>query len=366
MPLPFIIGAAVAIATGYGAKKGFDGYQSHSEADDIIDRAKSLYNDKKSIFDGQEKSTHNALEQLGKLELDIGAKFADFSTIADELLTQINQGRQNKLKIKLPKHQLEKIENYTFTTIGVLGSAAGAGAAGAAAGFAIYGGVMTFAAASTGTAISALSGVAATNATLAAIGGGALSAGGLGMAGGTAILGAAVAAPVLAIAGWVYANHGEEALSNARKARDEVEKTIEKLTKAVHSLQKVEHYADKARVALYDIYNVFKKYLDKLQAMDQFIKSAAQLNQNADQYLQSMSSDLMQTIENGYALAAILTDIITTPLFKLKVVGGQPVQNKDGVPEMEKDSDGSIILNAEAVAQAINLGVKLFGDFKQA
>ncbi len=43
--------------------------------------------------------------------------------------------------------------------------------------------------ASTGTAISALSGAAATKATIAWLGGGALAAGGLGIAGGTAVLG---------------------------------------------------------------------------------------------------------------------------------------------------------------------------------
>ena len=43
--------------------------------------------------------------------------------------------------------------------------------------------------ASTGTAISTLSGAAATKATLAWLGGGALAAGGLGVAGGTVVLG---------------------------------------------------------------------------------------------------------------------------------------------------------------------------------
>ena len=50
--------------------------------------------------------------------------------------------------------------------------------------------VATVGTASTGTAISSLSGVAATNATLAWLGGGTLAAGGLGMAGGAIVLGA--------------------------------------------------------------------------------------------------------------------------------------------------------------------------------
>ena len=51
--------------------------------------------------------------------------------------------------------------------------------------------------ASTGVAISGLTGVAATNATLAWFGGGALAAGGAGMAGGAAVLGGVVAIPLV-------------------------------------------------------------------------------------------------------------------------------------------------------------------------
>ena len=56
-------------------------------------------------------------------------------------------------------------------------------------------------AASTGTAISTLSGAAATNATLAWFGGGAISAGGLGIAGGTMVIGGLVLVPTLIITG---------------------------------------------------------------------------------------------------------------------------------------------------------------------
>lgn len=56
--------------------------------------------------------------------------------------------------------------------------------------------------ASTGTSIATLSGAAATNATLAWFGGGALAAGGAGIAGGTLVLGGIALAPVMAIATW--------------------------------------------------------------------------------------------------------------------------------------------------------------------
>ncbi|WP_201026664.1 hypothetical protein [Sphingobium sp. MI1205] len=89
------------------------------------------------------------------------------------------------------------IEEYS-SSVSVAGGA-GAGAAVAAGSWSL---VALIGSASTGTAISTLSGVAATNATLAWFGGGALAAGGAGMAGGTLVLGGVALAPVVAIAAW--------------------------------------------------------------------------------------------------------------------------------------------------------------------
>ncbi|WP_394838639.1 hypothetical protein LVJ94_17230 [Pendulispora rubella] len=59
--------------------------------------------------------------------------------------------------------------------------------------------VATLGSASTGTAISSLSGAAAMNATLAWFGGGSLAAGGLGMTAGMAVVGGIVAVPAAAV-----------------------------------------------------------------------------------------------------------------------------------------------------------------------
>ena len=99
------------------------------------------------------------------------------------------------------KFKIEEIEkDYNDSTF----KSAGYGAAGAAAGFAFVsmaptvamGIATTFGVASTGTAISALSGAAANSAALAWLGGGALAAGGGGIAAGEALL--ALAGPI----GW--------------------------------------------------------------------------------------------------------------------------------------------------------------------
>jgi hypothetical protein len=79
------------------------------------------------------------------------------------------------------------------------GGAAGAAAGGAAA-YGAFTAVAMFGTASTGAAISTLTGVAASNATLAILGGGTLAAGGAGMAGGALLLTGMVAAPAAALA----------------------------------------------------------------------------------------------------------------------------------------------------------------------
>ena len=368
MPLPFIIAGAALAAGSYGVKKGIDGYKSHAEADEIVKKATERYEGKKHAFEVVDKKTQSELERLGTLELDIGKSFDQFKTLADSLLEQINRDRQDKLTINFPKHEMEKIEEYRFTTLGVLGSVAGAGAAGAAAGFAIYGGVMSLAAASTGTAISSLSGVAAYNATLAAIGGGSLATGGLGMAGGTAILGAAVAAPVLAIAGWAYANHGENALENANKASKEVDEAIKKMTSAIDVLSETEKYAIKIRQSLDSIFINFNQYFDKLKDINQLIESSKKLGLESGFETGKISNEIILNIENGYALAAILTNIITTPIFKLKTVNNGSfvvsnngeasvtsyVKDDNGVPVMDKDSNGLMIINKNAIDNVIS------------
>lgn len=82
---------------------------------------------------------------------------------------------------------------------GAGGAAAGAAVGGAAA-YGTFMAAVSFGTASTGAAISGLSGAAATNAALALLGGGTLAAGGAGVAGGTMLLTGIVAAPALLLA----------------------------------------------------------------------------------------------------------------------------------------------------------------------
>lgn len=116
--------------------------------------------------------------------------------------TKNKEGREDIVKnIGFDVEAMNLIENSISSgeiALNTIKGVAGAGVAAAAAPTAIMGLVTAFGTAGTGVAISSLSGAAATNAALAALGGGTLAAGGGGMAAGSALLSASV--PVVGVA----------------------------------------------------------------------------------------------------------------------------------------------------------------------
>ena len=133
------------------------------------------------------------------------------------------------------------VDHTTFEEIGELGhfavSLAGGSIAGVAGGaltaLGAYSAAASFATASTGTAISTLSGAAASNATLAFFGGGSLATGGLGMAGGAAVLGGLVAGPALLVMGIITGANAGKGLENAKARAAEADVICEQLETGV-------------------------------------------------------------------------------------------------------------------------------------
>ena len=154
------------------------------------------------------KKTNQKINELGKHTSALYTSLTTIQSLFDCIrnVPEEKMLKYEKLKVIRVnwKQQAEKIElEYKKAEV----KTAGQGAAGVGAGVAVaalgptaaMGIATTFGVASTGTAISALSGAASTNAALAWLGGGALAAGGGGMAAGSAFL--ALAGPV----GWAIA-----------------------------------------------------------------------------------------------------------------------------------------------------------------
>ncbi|WP_373054444.1 hypothetical protein [Thioalkalivibrio sp.] len=242
MPLPLLLAGAAIIAGGYGVKKGFDAKSDFDEASSVNDEAAEIYSGAEEKLEASREGTQSALEDLGQTKLhlyrdsilpfvDVFSKIKNVDFRDDDLL------KDNSLTVS--KSDVLAIEKAGMSMQDVAVGGAGAIGAGGLAGLAAYGGVGALATASTGTAIGTLGGAAATNATLAWLGGGSLATGGMGVAGGTAVLGGIVAGPVLAVGGMILASKAEAAKENAytnltqAKAAAEQMKTATRVAKAI-------------------------------------------------------------------------------------------------------------------------------------
>lgn len=219
MPLPLIIAGAVGAGL-YGAAKSVGAAIDSSNAEDINRSAHRVVREIDGLLDKARTITNEQLEELGKkkygaVTVNLKKFVEQYSQLKNVELLQ--RGDIDRLVVgDFDDQAMQEIRNdISMLESSALGLGAGA-AAGAMTAFGAYSGTMLLASASTGTAISALSGVAATNATLAWLGGGSLAAGGMGMAGGMMVLGGVVAGPALAIFGSILSNSASEKLSHAK------------------------------------------------------------------------------------------------------------------------------------------------------
>lgn len=230
MPLPLILWGAAALLAGTGVVKGVGAMNDFDEAKNIGKSAENRHKKAEADLEIQRKQTNIDFEQLGKIKLSV------FTNQIKHLVQAIkNSGKNAQSKLSqfdqsFSVENLKEMESMVLSSLKIENGIAAGTVTGVLAGLGAYSSVGTLAAASTGTAISGLSGVAATNATLAWLGGGALgTTGGFGMAGGALALGGIVLGPALAIGGFMLASKAEEALTKARKYEADVDIAIEKI-----------------------------------------------------------------------------------------------------------------------------------------
>ncbi len=214
------------------------------EAKSITTNAKNKEEKARNELEIERTKTNSSLESLGL------AKQRAFSSSLQQFVSlyqvvgkvDLSPLKKPENGIDYPKFKLEYAEIKEISTslceLAVLsggGIAVGAAAVGGAMGLAVLVGT-----ASTGTAIGTLSGVAATNATLAWLGGGAISAGGAGMVGGMVVLGGIAIAPLAVFGMFLGVNKGKQKLNAAQNYSDEVDIIVEKVSTLIMELQKIQ------------------------------------------------------------------------------------------------------------------------------
>jgi len=248
MPIPFLL-LGGAIASGIaGIVKGVEATSKNAQAKEILEEAETFFETNKDLLETQRQTTHKKLEDYGKLKIKIWdeqfSRFLELYQNFKDVKFEGQVGLDNELKDSLTPETLKEMETLSITAGEIVTGGLGALGTGALAGVASYGGAMMFASASTGTAIASLSGVAATNATLAWFGGGSLAAGGLGMAGGAAVLGGLIAGPIIAVGGFFMAAKANENLEHAKSKSKEVDVAVEQMKNASSLLKQIESLTD--------------------------------------------------------------------------------------------------------------------------
>ena len=308
MPLPLLF-VGVAAATGsFGVGNTIKAGIDANKAKIVNQNANEIVRNATDILNAQRLACGDSLRRLGEEKMFV------LSSTVTEFLDTFQKIKNVDFRESEGLEELKKlhIDETTFTEMRALvnfaGSIAGGTIAGTAGGalvaFGAYGAAQALAVASTGTAIASLSGVAATNATLAFFGGGSLAAGGLGMAGGAAVLGGLVAGPALMVMGLVAGNAAKKNLEKAYTNRAEAIQIASQMQTA--SLQ-----CETIRRRTYMFYNLLARldtyFLPLIYKMEEIV------DKEGMDY-RKYASDSKKTIASCASVAVSVKSVLDTPL----------------------------------------------------
>jgi hypothetical protein len=325
MALPLLlVGAAVALG-GFGLKKGFDAKKIKEEAERIGRRAARRHDVALSKLNIAKEDTNKRLAYLGQLKAKV------FSNQIKYLVDAIRKNKAASSKLAhfqegFSDVELVRLDSNIKVSLELTNGLGTGTVAGALAAYGAYSGVGMLATASTGTAISTLGGAAATNATLAWLGGGSLASGGLGIAGGTAVLGGLVIGPALAIGGFMMASKAEEALTKAKEYEAEIDVAIAKIEKSIVLLHAVQENVEELSNAIIKMALIF----DSVKTGNSFFDSIIDYAKN----IGIIRNDLLinkDKFEKMIAVGISLKKILSTPVLN---------ENGKAVPYLKKTISG--------------------------
>ena len=266
MPFPVIL---VAVAAGTTAVNLIGNKIIENQAKKRIEGIKAQHDDEYAKHRAAAESTTEKLRRLGECQQSaLDSVMPRMKAFADRNERQLRmRGRQIIENGEAPE-QREIDASPEVSGPGEI-STAMAGIASAAAGHglsaAAYTTVAKVATASTGTAINALSGAAAKNATLAAIGGGAKAAGGGGIAAGALRLNIITAVPAVALSVGLMIKSKSDADKAVAKYEADVKTAIAKYHHQNELLRGVDQRVDEMQTVLADLVRCAGETIDRLE-----------------------------------------------------------------------------------------------------
>lgn len=269
MPIPFIIGG-IAIAAGiFGAKKGLKAKENYDNAKEIVESALEDFQCSQSRMNRQKERVSSSLLRLGELRLETEANLMHRFIDAVKQVNSVSYKPVvlGGIDVQVSEPKLKEIALSAYKAADAMKDGITAISAGALTGIGANGLAGYIGVASTGTAISSLSGVAATNATLAWLGGGSLATGGMGMTGGMVVLGGAIAGPVIAVMGYAAAAKSEKALTQAEARVSEIYLAIEQIDNGIVVMGAICERCNEIEQVIISVSGRFEKMLVAIEGM---------------------------------------------------------------------------------------------------
>lgn len=308
MPIPLLVAGLVALAGGITLKKGIDAKGKYKEAKDINDRAQRCVQRAQHSMDEARIKAGGAIDALGgyKVKLLDGTVKDFLDTMEQIKHVDLTGAKELDIYGQTKEETFQELRNVQLLATSIVQGIGSGVASGALAAFGAYSAAGALATASTGTAIGSLSGVAATNATLAFFGGGSLATGGLGVAGGMAVLGGLVTAPILAVASYVFDSKMNHFLEDAKSNRAGSKAFEEDMKRASIACKVIAEQADMVREFLQQLEGLLQPLVDTMK------KIIHQSGTDYRQYDANEKGCIAQTVMIAKIIKAVLEQRLLT------------------------------------------------------
>ncbi|MBD0421197.1 hypothetical protein H0H10_18905 [Streptomyces sp. TRM S81-3] len=257
--MPFFIPViliGVGVATGgSGVALGGKGIHDLKRSKARWEKAGQDYERRRARTEDALAATNTALKALGEQQeqafVDVVVRMVDFLRHHERQVRESERLLADGIDVTMT--EIPGLRGLDVDAVVWIGGVLGSAAAGAGAGAEVAAAASSFGVASTGAAISGLTGAAAESATLAFLGGGALASGGGGMALGAAALNFVTFGPALLVGGLVFKGQGQKAIARAREREAEVAVAIAELDETDTRLKGVDARVTELRELLSDL-----------------------------------------------------------------------------------------------------------------
>lgn len=298
MALPMMFTAARKLT-----ERVAEGLGGFAESHRVVEAAKLRQAAAMAVFDEKLAALRtdcNALER--QQHVVMGSSFARFVELWERQKQRMKVSDKDfQVKLNLAPAAFEQFQGVSVTSLELGKGAAQSVVAGVATGAGAVAAATAVGSASTGVALTTLSGAAAHSALLAFFGGGSLAAGGLGMAGGTLVLGGIFVAPAAAVAALIASSKGHEALTKAHEYSAQIDVGCTSLEAKCADIKGIQHrVSEVSRV---------------IDGLDRRLFAQVRLCEDNERRSDVNPEDEMLAFFKAGTLATTLSKVLSVPVF---------------------------------------------------